>query len=87
MHFLGLSGMPRRYPDYPQAFAGWNFVASIGAFISFAAFLVFLYVVFRTLTSKVQEPANYWGEGATTLEWTVSSPPPFHTFEELPRIR
>ncbi len=87
MHFLGLSGMPRRYPDYPEAFAGWNFVASIGAFISFVAFLVFLYVVFRTLTSKETEPANYWGEGATTLEWTVSSPPPFHTFEELPRIR
>ncbi len=87
MHFLGLSGMPRRYPDYPEAFAGWNFVASIGAFISFAAFVVFLYVVFRTLTSKQAEPANYWGEGATTLEWTVSSPPPFHTFEELPRIR
>jgi cytochrome c oxidase subunit 1 len=87
MHFLGLSGMPRRYPDYPEAFAGWNFVASVGAFISFAAFLVFLYVVFRTLTSKQMEPANYWGEGATTLEWTVSSPPPFHTFEELPRIR
>ncbi len=87
MHFLGLSGMPRRYPDYPDAFAGWNFVASIGAFISFAAFLVFLYVVFRTLTSKQAEPANYWGEGATTLEWSVSSPPPFHTFEELPRIR
>jgi cytochrome c oxidase subunit 1 len=87
MHFLGLSGMPRRYPDYPEAFAGWNLVASIGAFISFVAFMVFLYVLFRTFTSKEHEPANYWGEGATTLEWTVSSPPPFHTFEELPRIR
>ncbi len=87
MHFLGLSGMPRRYPDYPEAFAGWNFVSSIGAYISFAAFVVFLYVLFRTFTSKEHEPANYWGEGATTLEWTVSSPPPFHTFEELPRIR
>ena len=87
MHFLGLSGMPRRYPDYPEAFAGWNFVASIGAYISFAAFVVFLYVLYRTFTSKEHEPANYWGEGATTLEWTVSSPPPFHTFEELPRIR
>ncbi len=87
MHFLGLSGMPRRYPDYPAAFAGWNMVASIGAYISFAGFLVFLYVVFRTFTSKQAIAGNYWGEGATTLEWTVSSPPPFHTFEELPRIR
>jgi cytochrome c oxidase subunit 1 len=85
-HFLGLAGMPRRYPDYPAAFAGWNYVSSIGAFISGAAFLVFFYAMFRTFTSGAQVPANQWGEGATTLEWTVSSPPPFHTFEELPRV-
>ena len=87
MHFLGLAGMPRRYPDYPEAFHGWNMVASIGSFISAASVLVFLYVLYRTFTSKVRLADNYWGEGATTLEWTVSSPPPFHTFEELPRIR
>ena len=87
MHFLGLAGMPRRYPDYPDAFAGWNMVASIGAYIGGVSVLIFLYVVFRTFTSKVQVADNYWGEGATTLEWTVSSPPPFHTFEELPRVR
>jgi cytochrome c oxidase subunit 1 len=87
MHFLGAAGMPRRYPDYPDAFAGWNYVASIGGFISGLSFLVFLYVVFRTFTSKTHLADNYWGEGATTLEWTVSSPPPFHTFETLPRVR
>ena len=87
MHFLGLAGMPRRYPDYPEAFHGWNMVASFGAFISAASVLVFLYVLYRTFTSKVRLADNYWGEGATTLEWTISSPPPFHTFEELPRIR
>ena len=86
MHFLGVSGMPRRYPDYPEAFAGWNFVSSIGSYISGLGMLVFLFVVYRTFTSKVPLPSNYWGEGATTLEWQVSSPPPFHTFEELPRI-
>src|SRR5271169_4980411 len=86
-HFLGLSGMPRRYPDYPAAFAGWNFVSSIGAYIGGVALLVFLYVLFRTFTSKEHLADNYWGEGATTLEWSVSSPPPFHTFAELPRIR
>ena len=85
-HFLGAAGMPRRYPDYPQAFAGWNFVSSLGAFLSGIAFLVFFYVLFRTFTSKVQVADNYWGESATTLEWTLSSPPPFHTFEELPLI-
>ena len=87
MHFLGLAGMPRRYPDYPDAFAGWNLVASIGAYIGGLSVLIFLYVLYRTFTSKVTVADNYWGEGATTLEWTIASPPPFHTFEELPRIR
>jgi cytochrome c oxidase subunit 1 len=87
MHFLGLAGMPRRYPDYPAAFAGWNHVASMGAYVSGFSVLIFLYVCLRTFTSKQHVAANYWGEGATTLEWTVSSPPPFHTFEELPRVR
>src|SRR4051812_1969154 len=86
-HFLGAQGMPRRYPDYPDAYWGWNFVSSIGAYIGAASFLVFLYVCYRTLTSREHVPANPWGEGATTLEWQVSSPPPFHTFEELPRVR
>jgi cytochrome c oxidase subunit I len=86
MHFLGVSGMPRRYPDYPEAFAGWNFVSSIGSYISGLGMLIFLFVVYRTFSSKIPAAGNYWGEGATTLEWTVSSPPPFHTFEELPRI-
>jgi cytochrome c oxidase subunit I len=87
MHFLGLSGMPRRYPDYPDAFAGWNAVASVGAYIGGLSMVVFLYVVYLTFRSKEHVAANYWGSGATTLEWSLSSPPPFHTFEELPRIR
>jgi cytochrome c oxidase subunit 1 len=86
-HFLGLAGMPRRYPDYPEAFAGWNLISSIGAYIGGASLVVFLYVVARTLLAGQPAGANYWGGGATTLEWTVSSPPPFHTFEELPRVR
>jgi len=87
MHFLGAAGMPRRYPDYPDAFAGWNYVASVGSFVSSAGVIVFLYVAYKTFTSPQTVPANQWGEGATTLEWTVSSPPPFHTFEELPQVR
>jgi cytochrome c oxidase subunit 1 len=87
MHFLGFAGMPRRYPDYPEAFAGWNLVASLGSYISGLGILIFLYVVYRTFTAREPVPNNYWGEGATTLEWTLPSPPPHHTFEELPRIR
>jgi cytochrome c oxidase subunit 1 len=86
-HFLGLAGMPRRYPDYPDAFAGWNLISSLGAYLSGAAILVFLYVVFKTFTSKAHVADNYWGEGATTLEWTQTSPPAYHTFTELPYVR
>jgi cytochrome c oxidase subunit I len=86
MHFLGLAGMPRRISDYPDAFAGWNMVASIGAFISFASTLFFIFIIFHTFFAGRKAPANPWGEGATTLEWTLPSPPPFHTYEELPHI-
>ncbi|MEY3197283.1 MAG: hypothetical protein RLZZ59_654 [Pseudomonadota bacterium] len=86
-HFLGLAGMPRRIPDYPDAFAGWNLMSSIGAGVSvFAAFL-FVYIAIYTLRKGKECPDNPWGEGATTLEWTVSSPPPFHTFEKQPIIK
>jgi cytochrome c oxidase subunit 1 len=86
MHFLGVAGMPRRISDYPDAFAGWNMVASIGSFISFASTLLFIYIVFQTLFAGKRVGANYWGPSATTLEWTVSSPPPFHSYDEIPRI-
>jgi len=86
MHFLGLAGMPRRYPDYPAAFAQWNFISSIGAYLGGLALLVFFYVCLRTFTSKRRLTDNYWGEGATTLEWHLSSPPPFHTYEDLPYV-
>jgi cytochrome c oxidase subunit 1 len=86
-HFLGLAGMPRRIPDYPDAFAPWNFVSSCGAYLSFASTIFFVVVAIYTLTAGKRVPANQWGEGATTLEWTVPSPPPFHTFEELPVIQ
>jgi cytochrome c oxidase subunit 1 len=85
-HFLGLAGMPRRIPDYPDAFAGWNYVSSIGAFISYGSTLFFVFIVFHTLIAGRRVGANYWGEGATTLEWTVSSPPPFHSYDEVPII-
>ncbi len=77
--------MPRRYIDYPEQFAQWNYVSSIGSFITFASFLFFIGVVFYTIKwgKKVTEPA-YWGEHAETLEWTLSNPPPEHTFETLP---
>ena len=87
MHFLGLAGMPRRIPDYPDAFAGWNLIISYGSYISAASAILFLVIVGYTLRAGKRVGENPWGEGATTLEWTVSSPPPFHTFDELPRVK
>ncbi len=86
MHFLGLAGMPRRIPDYPDAYAGFNYIASIGSYIGAASAILFLIVVLRTFMSKELAGNNPWGEGATTLEWTVSSPPAFHSYNELPKV-
>ena len=86
MHFLGAQAMPRRYPDYPDAFAFWNLVASIGYGIMFVSMLVFFVNIILSMFAGKKAEGNPWGEGATTLEWTLSSPPPFHQFETLPII-
>ena len=86
-HFLGLAGMPRRYVDYPDAFAGWNLVSSYGAYLSNFSVLVFLFFIFRAFVKKEKAGNNPWGEGANTLEWTLSSPPPVHQFNVLPVIK
>ncbi|WP_289024919.1 cytochrome c oxidase subunit 1, partial [uncultured Sphingomonas sp.] len=86
MHFLGLQGMPRRYPDYPDAYALWNHVATMGYFIMALSMVIFFVNVIWALVAGRKAEGNPWGEGATTLEWTLSSPPPFHQFETLPVI-
>jgi cytochrome c oxidase subunit 1 len=85
-HFLGRQGMPRRYIDYPEAFAYWNMWSSIGAFLAFASFLFFFGVMFYSLRKGAPATEkNPWNEYADTLEWTLPSPPPEHTFEQLPK--
>ncbi|HBB55348.1 MAG TPA: cytochrome c oxidase subunit I, partial [Hyphomonadaceae bacterium] len=86
-HFLGLNGMPRRYVDYPDAFAYWNNISSIGYAIAAVGTLFFLIMVAEAFLVRRKVGENYWGEGATTLEWILPSPPPFHQFNELPRIK
>ena len=85
-HFLGRQAMPRRFIDYPVDYAVWNYVSSIGAFVAFASFVFFIVILFRTLLAprNATEP-NPWNEWADTLEWTLPSPPPEHTFETLPK--
>jgi cytochrome c oxidase subunit I len=87
MHFLGLAGMPRRYVDYPDAFAGWNMVASIGSFIGGIGAIIFLIVIIEAFIKKRRASMNPWGSSDNTLEWTVSSPPAFHTFSEIPKVK
>jgi cytochrome c oxidase subunit 1 len=85
-HFLGRQGMPRRYIDYPEAFALWNKVSSYGAFLSFASFVFFFVVIiYAIVAGKRETRPNPWNEYADTLEWTLPSPPPEHTFEILPK--
>ncbi|MFK7902988.1 MAG: cbb3-type cytochrome c oxidase subunit I, partial [Nitratireductor sp.] len=86
-HFLGLAGMPRRYVDYPDAYAGWNYVSSIGSYISAASVILFLFIIYEAFARKRLAGDNPWGEGATTLEWKLPSPPPFHQWEILPKIK
>jgi cytochrome c oxidase subunit 1 len=86
-HFLGLAGMPRRYVDYPDAYAGWNMVSSIGSFISGIGVLIFFYCMALAFIRKERAANNPWGPGATTLEWTLPSPPPFHQFNVLPLVK
>jgi len=95
---LGLAGCPRRIPDYPDSFAGWNAIASYGSMVSLVATFLFLYILFDQLTSKTQVSPNPWAVpaffdsnlpitptlSAPTLEWLLSSPPAFHHYNELP---
>lgn len=85
MHFLGLAGMPRRIPDYALQFANFNAVASIGAFMFGLSQLLFLFIVIRTIIGGKPAPAKVW-EGAEGLEWTLSSPPPHHSFVVPPKV-
>jgi cytochrome c oxidase subunit 1 len=87
MHFLGLAGMPRRIPDYPEAFTYWNQIASYGSYLSAFSVLFFFFVLAHAYLRGAKAADNPWGVGATTLEWTLPSPPPFHQFEVLPRIK
>jgi len=96
-HFLGLAGFPRRYSDFPDGYADWNLYSSVGSIISLVGVIVFVYVIYRTLTDGIPVSENYWkspelfekeGDADTiySLEWTQASPPRFHTFNELPYL-
>jgi len=86
MHFLGLAGMPRRIPDYSPQFTDFNMIASVGAFGFGLTQLLFLYIVIKCIRGGEKASDNVW-EGAKGLEWTLPSPPPYHTFETPPVVK
>ena len=97
-HFLGLQGMPRRISDYPDAFAGWNFVSSFGSIVSVVATFLFLHIVYVQLTEGNAIAKYPWltpqyfsdlfqtlfNRNYNSLEWTLNSPPKPHAFVSLP---
>ncbi|MCB1591111.1 MAG: cytochrome c oxidase subunit I [Alphaproteobacteria bacterium] len=93
-HFMGLNGMPRRIIDYPSdaeyaVWADWNMISSFGAYIAGLSAVWFVVVVFYTLNAGKKASANYWDvqPQSFTLEWSVSSPPPFHQFDIQPMVK
>ncbi len=86
-HFLGLQAMQRRQVDYNIAFYDWNRLSSFGYAVTLVGLMVFFAVLIEAAVRRRKAEANPWGEGATTLEWTLSSPPPFHQFNDLPVIK
>ena len=83
MHFSGLAGMPRRIPDYALQFADFNMISSIGAFVFGLSQLLFLWMIVRTIRGGEPAGDRPW-DGAKGLEWTLSSPPPHHSFTMPP---
>lgn len=86
MHFLGLAGMPRRIPDYALQFADFNRFISISGFVFGASQFIFLYIVIKTIRGGEKASKQVW-EGAEGLEWTLSSPPPYHSFTTPPKVQ
>lgn len=87
-HFLGLAGMPRRIPDYSTQFADWNMVSSIGAFGFGLSQLLFAYIIIQSARGGVKASDKVWDTAKPQgLEWTLSSPPPYHSFEVAPEVK
>nr|YP_010323271.1 cytochrome c oxidase subunit 1-subunit 2 fusion protein [Leptophyton benayahui]UKP88406.1 cytochrome c oxidase subunit 1-subunit 2 fusion protein [Leptophyton benayahui] len=83
-HFLGLAGLPRRYSDFPDAYQDWNLISSCGAVISLIGVIWFIALSYEALASE--RPAASPTSGNGSLEWSLSSPPAVHTYNELPFV-
>jgi len=84
-HFLGLAGMPRRIPDYSVQFTDFNMISSLGGFGYGISQLLFVYIVIKCVLGGKKATSQVW-EGGRGLEWTLSSPPPYHSFTTPPKV-
>ncbi|MCB1802546.1 MAG: cbb3-type cytochrome c oxidase subunit I, partial [Gammaproteobacteria bacterium] len=85
-HFLGLAGMPRRIPDYSVQFTDWNVISSVGGFVFGVSQLMFVWIIVKAIRGGEKATDRVW-EGAEGLEWTLPSPPPYHSFTEAPQVK
>lgn len=96
-HFLGLAGFPRRYSDFADGFAYYNYISSLGSIISLVAVFIFVYLIFRLLTDGIPAVEQNWSQVeffdykdtkpfSYSLEWLQDTPPALHTYNELPYL-
>jgi cytochrome c oxidase subunit 1 len=83
-HFLGLSGIPRRYSDYPDAYAAWNVVSTVGSTISLVGVLILIFIVWESMISQRQ--VTFPLQINSSIEWFHNLPPAEHSYAELPTL-
>nr|QFK69075.1 cytochrome c oxidase subunit I [Phymatostetha punctata]QFK69088.1 cytochrome c oxidase subunit I [Phymatostetha punctata] len=83
-HFLGLSGMPRRYSDYPDAYTSWNILSSMGSMISFISILMLVFIMWESMLSK--RKSLFSKNLQSSIEWLQKNPPSEHSYNELPML-
>nr|YP_010140053.1 cytochrome c oxidase subunit I [Kalasha nativa]QQK57704.1 cytochrome c oxidase subunit I [Kalasha nativa] len=83
-HFLGLSGMPRRYSDYPDQYLLWNNLSSLGSMISMMSVMILMFIMWESMASI--RLAMMKKSMPTSIEWTQMTPPKEHSYEELPMM-
>nr|BAO52398.1 cytochrome c oxidase subunit I [Megacopta cribraria] len=83
-HFLGLSGMPRRYSDYPDSYTGWNMISSIGSTMSVISIMMFLMIIWESMAST--RSVVFTENLTSSIEWMQKTPPAEHSYNEMPML-
>nr|YP_010963589.1 cytochrome c oxidase subunit I [Leptocentrus longispinus]WKZ08072.1 cytochrome c oxidase subunit I [Leptocentrus longispinus] len=83
-HFLGLSGMPRRYSDYPDLYLSWNVISSYGSLISMISVLIMMIIIWESMITK--RMVIFSINNQSSIEWMQKLPPQEHSYNELPMI-